>query len=238
MNKRQRGLNAVLERERPHPGHRLPPAGGEAGGRELPVPPPLYRPLTPRPHAEAVKRLALLLALGLTPPAHAQMKMPGMNHGTVMNGGLETLKGRAFDRAFLSMMIVHHQGAVDMSKTVLNNVRDPQVKKWTAEIIGVQQKEIGQMNAWLKTLGGVDRSMQAGMMGEMNGMIAALRASKDSDRGLVEGMLPHHASAIDMAGLALQKSSDARVLGLARDIIRTQADEMYAYRQWLIKRGL
>lgn len=39
------------------------------------------------------------------------------------------------------------------------------------------------------------------------------------------------------ASLALQKSSDARVLGLARDIIRTQADEMYAYRQWLIQRG-
>ena len=124
-----------------------------------------------------------------------------------------------------------------MSKTVLNNVKDAQVRKWTADIIGVQQKEIGQMKTWLKTLGGVDRNAQTGMTGEMNGMITALRASKDSDRGLVEGMLPHHASAIDMASLALQKSSDARVLGLARDIIRTQADEMYAYRQWLIKRG-
>ena len=184
-----------------------------------------------------MNRPLLLLALFLTPLAHAQMSMPGMNHGAPMNGGLDTLKGRAFDRAFLSMMIVHHQGAVDMSKTVLNNVRDTQVKGWTADIIKVQQKEIGQMNAWLKTLGGVDRGMQAGMMGEMTAMINTLRASKDSDRGLVEGMLPHHASAIDMAGLALQRSSDARVLGLARDIIRTQADEMYAYRQWLIKRG-
>jgi uncharacterized protein (DUF305 family) len=121
---------------------------------------------------------------------------------------------------------------------VLNNVKDAQVKRWTADIIGVQQKEIGQMNTWLKTLGGVNKSVQTGMTGEMNGMIAALKANKDSDRGLVEGMLPHHASAIDMASLALQKSGDARVLGLARDIIRTQADEMYAYRQWLIKRGL
>ncbi|CAM3598989.1 DUF305 domain-containing protein [Deinococcus frigens] len=185
-----------------------------------------------------MKRFALLVTLGLTPLAHAQMNMPGMNHGTTLNSGLETLKGRAFDRAFLSMMIVHHQGAVDMSKTVLNNVKDAQVKRWTADIIGVQQKEISEMNTWLKTLGGVDRSVQAGMNTEMKGMITALKASKDSDRGLVEGMLPHHASAIEMASLALQKSSDARVLGLARDIIRSQADEMYAYRQWLIKRGL
>ena len=141
------------------------------------------------------------------------------------------------DRWFLTEMIPHHQGAVDMSKTVLNTVKDTQVKRWTADIIGVQQKEIGEMNTWLKTLGGVDRSVQAGMNMEMKTMITALKANKDSDRGLVEGMLPHHASAIDMASLALQKSSDSRVLGLARDIIRSQADEMYAYRQWLIKRG-
>ncbi|GGO38174.1 DUF305 domain-containing protein [Deinococcus humi] len=185
-----------------------------------------------------MKRCALLLTLSLTPLAHAQMTMPGMNHGTPMNGSLETLKGRAFDRAFLSMMIVHHQGAVDMSKTVLNNVKDTQVKRWTADILSVQQKEIGQMNTWLKALGGMDKSAQNGMMSEMTGMITTLKANKDSDRGLVEGMLPHHASAIDMASLALQKSSDARVLGLARDIIRTQANEMYVYRQWLIKRGL
>ncbi|AZI44415.1 DUF305 domain-containing protein [Deinococcus psychrotolerans] len=165
------------------------------------------------------------------------MTMPGMNHGATMNGRLETLKGKAFDRTFLSMMIVHHQGAVDMSKTVLNTLKDAQVKRWTVEIISAQQKEIGEMNTWLGTLGGVDKSVQTEMTGEMKNMVTALKTNKDSDRGLVEGMLPHHASAIDMASLALQKSSDSRVLGLAHDIIRSQADEMYAYRQWLIKRG-
>ncbi|GGM19489.1 DUF305 domain-containing protein [Deinococcus aerophilus] len=191
-----------------------------------------------------MRNAVLLLTLFLTPLAHAQTSMPGMHHGapahhgTTTNGGLEPLKGKAFDRAFLSMMIVHHQGALDMSRAVLNNVKDPQVKKWTADIIRVQQKELGVMNTWLGTLGGVDKGAQTGMHTEMKGMMTALKANKDSDRALVEGMLPHHASAVDMANLALQRSSDARVLGLARDIIRTQADEMYAYRQWLIKRGL
>jgi uncharacterized protein (DUF305 family) len=191
-----------------------------------------------------MRTAALFLTLCLTPLAHAQTSMPGMHHGasthhgTTPNGGLDTLKGKAFDRAFLSMMIVHHQGALDMSRAVLGSVRDPQVKKWTAEIIRVQQKELGVMNTWLKTLGGVDRGAQTSMHTEMKSMMTALKANKDRDRALVEGMLPHHASAVDMASLALRKSSDARVLGLARDIIRTQADEMYAYRQWLIKRGL
>lgn len=184
-----------------------------------------------------MKRPALLLALGLFPLAHAQMNMPGLHHMATTGTSLQSLNGKAFDRAFLSMMIVHHQGAVDMSKTVLNTIKDAQVKRWTASIIGVQQREIGEMNAWLKALGGVDKGAQTEMISEMNTMLAALKASKDSDRGLIEGMLPHHASAIGMASLALQKSSDARVLSLARNIIRTQADEMYAYRQWLIKRG-
>ncbi|GGO39783.1 hypothetical protein GCM10008949_48330 [Deinococcus humi] len=47
--------------------------------------------------------------------------------------------------------------------------------------------------------------------------------------------LPHHASAIDRASLALHKSGEGRVLGLARNIIPTQANAMYPYRQWLIK---
>ncbi|GGL89631.1 hypothetical protein GCM10010840_29670 [Deinococcus aerolatus] len=183
-------------------------------------------------------RSALLLALSLMTPAYAHMNMPGMNPGAASSGGLETLKGEAFDRAFLSMMIVDHQGAVDMSKTVLNNVKDAQVKKWTADVIGTQQKEIGQMNTWLKTLGSVDKGAQTSLNTEMKAMLTALKSSKNSDRGLVEGMLPHHASAIGMANVALQRSTDTRVLGLARDIIRTQADEMYAYRQWLLKRGL
>ena len=194
-----------------------------------------------------MKLLLTVLALGtLMSPAGAQMKtnqstpmnsMPGMTHTGTEAQDLAQLKGKAFDRAFLSMMVVHHQGAIDMSKAVVNNVKDAQVKAWASDIIKVQQQEIGQMNVWLKEKGGADKSVQAGMAGEMNGMLAALKADKDSDRALVTGMLPHHASAIEMARVALQNSDDARILGLAREIIRTQADEMYAYRQWLLKRG-
>ena len=182
------------------------------------------------------------LSLLLLGPAPAQKMdgMPGMNHSvhTVQaDRDLSSFSGKAFDRAFLSMMVAHHQGAIDMSRAVLNTVKDAQVRTWTKAVISAQQKEIKDMTSWLGTLGGVDRSWQTGMAREMNGMLAALKSNKDSDAGFVSAMLPHHASAIEMAALALQKSSDARVIKLARQIIRTQADEMYLYRQWLIKRG-
>lgn len=181
----------------------------------------------------------LLLAV-LAAPAQAQMSQ--MNHGTMTSGmpgtapapDLTRLTGRAFDRAFLSMMIGHHQGAIDMSRAVLTRVQDPQVRKWTQATLQVQQQEITRMTTWLQGLGGVDRAAQASMAAEMKGMLAAMNREADRDRALVAGMLPHHASALDMASLALQRGSDARVLQLAREILRTQADEMYAYRQWLL----
>ena len=71
----------------------------------------------------------------------------------------------------------------------------------------------------------------------MRGMTAALAGAQDADRALIEGMLPHHASAVEMALLALRRSDDPRVLALSRDIIHAQATEMYDYRRWLAQRA-
>ncbi|GAA5513031.1 hypothetical protein Dcar01_01756 [Deinococcus carri] len=195
------------------------------------------------------KSLVLTALITLTPaatPALAQMDHSGhglpasaapMSHGMNDLGGLAGLSGKAFDRAYLSMMVAHHQGAVDMARAVQGRVKDPQVKAWVADVIREQTREIGEMNTWLKALGGADRQMQSAMAGDMRGMLTPLKTAQNPDRAFVQGMLPHHASALGMAGLALQKSSDPRVLKLSRDIIRAQADEMYAFRQWLTRRG-
>jgi len=148
---------------------------------------------------------------------------------------LAPLSGKSFDRAYLSMMIAHHQGAVEMARAVQGRVKDAQVKTWVANVIRDQTGEIREMTAWLKPLGGIDAKMQAMMAGGMKGMVTPLKTTKDPDRAFVQGMLPHHASALDMANLALQKSSDARVLKLSRDIIKAQADEMYAFKLWLAR---
>lgn len=163
--------------------------------------------------------------------------MPDMNS---TQGGAATnwtkLSGRAFDRAYLSMMIGHHQGALEMSQAVVNRVKDAQVKKWAQAVIADQTKEINTMTAWLRSMGGVQANMRDAMAKDMQGMIAPLRTARDPDAAFVQGMLPHHASALDMATVALQKSNDDRVLKLSRDIIKAQADEMYAFKSWLAKR--
>ena len=54
------------------------------------------------------------------------------------------------DVAFVSAMIPHHQGAIDMAKAVLAHGKDEQVKAWAGQIIKAQEAEIAEMQAWLK----------------------------------------------------------------------------------------
>jgi len=133
------------------------------------------------------------------------------------------------------MMIAHHRGAVDMSRAVVDRVRDPQVKKWANAVIADQSREIDTMTAWLRGMGGVQTTMRDAMADDMKGMVAPLKTAGNADVAFVRGMIPHHAGALDMAGLAMSRSDDGRLLKLSRDIVRAQADEMYAFRVWLAK---
>ena len=57
------------------------------------------------------------------------------------------------DRDFVTMMIPHHQGAIDMAKALLLYGKDPQMRRLAQEIITDQQSEIQLMQLWLKRHG-------------------------------------------------------------------------------------
>jgi uncharacterized protein (DUF305 family) len=54
------------------------------------------------------------------------------------------------DRDFLSMMIPHHQGAIDMAKIVLLHTKDSRIRNLAQSIITGQQYEINLMNNLLR----------------------------------------------------------------------------------------
>lgn len=60
--------------------------------------------------------------------------------------------GRA-DVDFVKAMIPHHQGAIDMAKVELQYGKDPQLREMAKQIIAAQEKEIAEMQAWLKANG-------------------------------------------------------------------------------------
>jgi len=54
------------------------------------------------------------------------------------------------DRDFMLMMIPHHQSAVEMAEIELRLGTRPELKALSRDIIKSQDREIGQMHAWLK----------------------------------------------------------------------------------------
>jgi uncharacterized protein (DUF305 family) len=65
-----------------------------------------------------------------------------------MSSMLKGKKGDDFDKAFLSQMIVHHQGAIDMANGALVNAKHQEIKDLARDIISAQEKEINQMKSW------------------------------------------------------------------------------------------
>ena len=57
------------------------------------------------------------------------------------------------DVAFVKSMIPHHQGAIEMAKVALQHGKDEQTKKWANDIVHEQQREMAEMQEWLKKRG-------------------------------------------------------------------------------------
>jgi uncharacterized protein (DUF305 family) len=75
--------------------------------------------------------------------------------GPMMQGEMDSMMavldgktGDDFDKAFLTEMTVHHQGAVQMAWLALQNARHQEIRDMAQKIITAQQAEIGQMTDW------------------------------------------------------------------------------------------
>jgi uncharacterized protein (DUF305 family) len=79
---------------------------------------------------------------------HDMMSMSMADMGAMLVGKT----GDDLNKAFLTGMIPHHQGAIDMAKYLAASNK-PELVKLGADIIAAQQKEIDQMNAWMKEWG-------------------------------------------------------------------------------------
>ncbi|MEV6959510.1 DUF305 domain-containing protein [Streptomyces sp. NPDC051207] len=74
--------------------------------------------------------------------------MPGMMSEEDM-AELEKASGKAFDRMFLTMMIEHHEGAVEMAATEKSKGRHGPARKLAGAIATAQTEEIAEMNELL-----------------------------------------------------------------------------------------
>lgn len=68
-----------------------------------------------------------------------------------MMAGLNGKTGDGFDKAFLSEMIMHHEGAVQMAQSALQNAKHQEIRDMANAIISAQTSEINQMKGWQKS---------------------------------------------------------------------------------------
>lgn len=102
------------------------------------------------------------------------MRMMGMqtntaNHSEMsMSEMTEQLKGKTgddFDKAFVEMMISHHEGAVAMAELIPSRAKHEEIKKLGEAIISAQTKEITDMKQWQKNWGYTSDEMMRTMHG-------------------------------------------------------------------------
>ncbi len=184
-----------------------------------------------------MNRLILMLVLGLT-FASAQMDM---QMGTTSMKALEKVTGKEFDIAWLSQMIEHHTGALEMSRDVVKRGKKDFVLKAAKSILAAQTTEIKQMTGWLKSWYNTvpDKAQMKLMRQDMKPMLEMSKPAMagmdmgDVDKLFLEGMIGHHQSAVDMGRLALQKAARLELKKFAQQVITAQTKEIMQYKVWL-----
>ena len=79
---------------------------------------------------------------------HDKMNMSDMMDD--MNSNLRGKKGDDLDQAFIDEMIIHHEGAIEMSKIIVENSNRDELVQLGNDIISSQQSEIDLMKKWRK----------------------------------------------------------------------------------------
>lgn len=141
------------------------------------------------------------------------------------------------DTQFAQMMIIHHEGAIEMADLALERADSQEVRSLAEEISAAQGPEIQEMTSWLEDWGEEtsppehDAMDHEGM--DMEGMsqeeaMAELESlsGTEFDRRFLEVMIAHHRGAVEMAETHVYAGQNRRALELAKTIIDDQQDEI------------
>jgi uncharacterized protein (DUF305 family) len=179
--------------------------------------------------------LALALALAGCGGAAGTGDMPGMNHGSA-EASASAADVTMADQMFVTMMIPHHEQAIEMADILLAKEGvDPRVVAIAERIKSAQGPEIELMEGWLEDWGvaqgsgGMDHG--DGMMTEAD--MSALREADGATAGrlFLEQMVVHHQGAVEMAEAALEAAEDPEVRALAEQVIEDQNAEITEMRE-------
>ncbi|WP_394685780.1 DUF305 domain-containing protein [uncultured Microbacterium sp.] len=183
----------------------------------------------------ALTLTSLLVLAGCSGGTTSGGSMPGMDHGGGSSSSAapaQSANANQADVMFASMMIPHHEQAVEMSDTLLSKDGiDERVTALAQQIKAAQGPEITTMKGWLEDwgagstdMGGMDHG--GGMMSEGDMQALERATGTDAARLFLQQMIEHHRGAINMAEQEVSDGQNTAAVDLANSIVKTQTSEI------------
>ena len=160
----------------------------------------------------------------------------------------------AVDVGFLQDMIDHHEQALVISNTYLENNPDGDAAPYAHEVVMFQTRDLGWMHDWLAeegyAVGDPDRMAMEWMndptpIAEMPGMQSqeqldelAAATGAEADRLFFVMMSEHHLGGVHMADFAAANGADPEIIEFAEAVSRNQRIEVVEYAGAMERLGL
>jgi len=157
---------------------------------------------------------------------------------TTRTGGTSVAAHNDADTTFAQMMVIHHEGAIEMAGLAETDASSSEVRELAGRIRAAQGPEIAQMRGWLQAWGepAPEDSDMAGMdhggmdMGGLDQRAAMDKLEKmrgqSFDETFLRLMIQHHQGALIMASEEVANGKNAEAVALAKAILSAQEREI------------
>ncbi|PIQ19814.1 MAG: DUF305 domain-containing protein [Cytophagales bacterium CG18_big_fil_WC_8_21_14_2_50_42_9] len=177
---------------------------------------------------------------GLITQPHDQNKMMTIMHQMMTEMEAMPMTSEP-DIDFAKMMVMHHQGAINMANEEIANGRDNEMKAIAQKIKIEQEKEIQEFNTFLSTYQAdqpmnMEFHMEVMESMEKMGRESDLRViTGDTDQDFAQLMIPHHQAAMENAKSVIEHGNSPVIKAMAQKIIDSQMMDIKELQEWLLE---
>lgn len=176
---------------------------------------------------------------GLETQPHDQNKMMSIMH-TMMTEMEAMPMNSEPDIDFAKMMVMHHQGAINMANEEIASGDDAAMKAIAQKIKTEQEQEIQEFNAFLSSYQpdqpmNMEFHMEVMESMEKMGRESDLRVlTGDTDQDFAQLMIPHHQAAMENAKSVMEHGNSPVIMAMAQKIIDSQMMDIKELQEWLL----
>ena len=158
------------------------------------------------------------------------------------------------DYDFATMMAEHHQGAIDMSRIVVKEGKNEQIKTIALDILDTQRRQqkrlelyaskddnskVGRNEGSTSSAEKPEKSFSVQMhtaLRSLESSISDMKMTNNVDHDFAMMMIAHHRSAIEMSEVILSHGKNDGIKKIAEKIISDSEKDIKQLRSWLESR--